>query len=221
MFSTYIPWVIDISLRMFLTGIFQAQCSRIQCTYNRLTLSYYFPNVRSPHSGKPEVSLSFEQRDRIRICWRIKSPRFVKESEPAAICFPVNKTIKLKRMNYKLDTWVTFILLPKLELLVLSGRGEKIRILKEIKKLTINLWKKRKTVNREYYAIERNSLPCMERYLITNQNFLLTPSHMNWNQKRVVLCHWGTLFGCRYRSMNKTAEIKLWRYRQLSHLRIL
>lgn len=84
----------------------------------------------------------------------------------------------------------------------------KIRILKELKKLTINLWKKKKKVNREYYAIERNSLPCMERYLITNQNFLLTPSHMNWNQKRVVLCHWGTLFGCRYRSMNKTAEIK-------------
>lgn len=97
----------------------------------------------------------------------------------------------------------------------------KIRILKELKKLTINLWKKKKKVNREYYAIERNSLPCMERYLITNQNFLLTPSHMNWNQKRVVLCHWGTLFGCRYRSMNKTAEIKLWRYRQLGHLRIL
>lgn len=63
-----------------------------------------FPNVRSPHSGKPDVSLSFEQRDRIRIFWRIKSPRFVKESEPAAICFPVNKTIKLKRMNYKFNT---------------------------------------------------------------------------------------------------------------------
>lgn len=84
----------------------------------------------------------------------------------------------------------------------------KIRILKELKKThDQSLKEEKKTVNREYYAIERNSLPCMERYLITNQNFLLTPSHMNWNQKRVVLCHWGTLFGCRYRSMNKTAEI--------------
>lgn len=64
----------------------------------------YFRMCRSPHSGKPDVSLSFEQRDRIRICWRIKSPRFVKESAPAAICFPVNKTVKLKRMNYKFNT---------------------------------------------------------------------------------------------------------------------
>lgn len=98
----------------------------------------------------------------------------------------------------------------------------KIRILKELKKThDQSLKEEKKTVNREYYAIERNSLPCMERYLITNQNFLLTPSHMNWNQKRVVLCHWGTLFGCRYLSMDKTAEITLWRYRQLGHLRIL
>lgn len=125
--------------------------------------------------------------------------------------FQLTKRLSLKRMNY--SYFYTFA-----QTWAIKRKCGKIRILKELKKLTINLWKKKKkTVNREYYAIERNSLPCMERYLITNQNFLLTPSHMNWNQKRVVLCHWGTLFGCRYRSMNKTAEITLWRYRQLSH----